>query len=220
MRPHGRLALPPSRSPRATGMRLPASFPTRSPRTTGVASLAVATGDRRRLPRGRHGRPACVSLTVATGDLRRLPRGRLPRGRHRRPAHVFLAVATGDRRRLLRENPGPQGKLWFPNFPLITEINGANFDSHSLALEGGGLRITLTHSHKTLDQNDVWKYERQNRSCNNAGKTTPAATSPIANTYANTEVLEKNRKPSHEFSPQEVLRNELAISLSKHKVKG
>ncbi|KAF3500641.1 hypothetical protein F2Q69_00042039 [Brassica cretica] len=129
-------------------------------------------------------------------------------------------VSETEVKQLIEANPGPQGKLWFPDFPLIMEIDGANFDSHSLTLEGGGLRITLTHSHKTLDQNDVWKYERQNRSCNNAGKTTPAATSPIANTYANTVVLEKNRKPSHDFSPQEVLRNELAISLSKHKVKG
>ncbi|KAF2566934.1 hypothetical protein F2Q70_00025996 [Brassica cretica] len=51
---------------------------------------------------------------------------------------------------------------------------------------------------------------------NNAGKTIPAVTAPIANTYANDVVLEKNRKPIRDFSPQEVLRNELAISLSKH----
>jgi len=54
---------------------------------------------------------------------------------------------------------------------------------------------------------------------NNAGKTTPAATAPMANAYANATVPEKNRKPSREFSPQEVLRNELAISLSTHKGK-
>ncbi|KAL0683793.1 hypothetical protein Bca4012_050641 [Brassica carinata] len=54
---------------------------------------------------------------------------------------------------------------------------------------------------------------------NNAGKTTPVATAPMANTYANPVVLEKNRKTSREFSPQEVLRNEFAIFLSKHKGK-
>ncbi|KAF3590819.1 hypothetical protein DY000_02022736 [Brassica cretica] len=53
----------------------------------------------------------------------------------------------------------------------------------------GGVRITLTHSRKTLDQNDVWKYERKNLH-NNAGKTTPAATAPMANAYANATVLE------------------------------
>ena len=54
---------------------------------------------------------------------------------------------------------------------------------------------------------------------NNTGKTTPAATTPMANAYANAIVPKKNRKPSRDFSPQEVLRNELAISLSKHKWK-
>ena len=40
--------------------------------------------------------------------------------------------------------------------------------------------------------------------CNNAGKTTPAATAPMANAYANATVLEKI---------------ELAISLAEHKGK-
>ena len=28
------------------------------------------------------------------------------------------------------ENPGPQGKLGFPDFPPITKIDGVNFGSH------------------------------------------------------------------------------------------
>ncbi|KAF2575464.1 hypothetical protein F2Q70_00003950 [Brassica cretica] len=90
------------------------SPPSRSPRATEHAILAVATGDRRRLPHGHHGRPSTpssrspratkvASLAVATGDRRRLPRGR-----HGRPASppsrspratgvASLAVATGDR---------------------------------------------------------------------------------------------------------------------------
>ena len=55
---------------------------------------------------------------------------------------------------------------------------------------------------------------------NNAGNATTAANAPMANTYANAIVPEKkNRKPSRDFSPQELLRNELAISLSKHRGK-
>ena len=54
-----------------------------------------------------------------------------------------------------------------------------------------GGRITLTHSRKTLDQNDVWIYERQSCSCKSSGKTTPAATTPIANAHANAVVLDK-----------------------------
>ncbi|KAF3520467.1 hypothetical protein DY000_02058635 [Brassica cretica] len=55
---------------------------------------------------------------------------------------------------------------------------------------------------------------------NNAGKTTPAATTPMANAYANAIVPKKNRKNlAAPFHQQEVLRNELAISLSKHKGK-
>ncbi|KAF3523847.1 hypothetical protein F2Q69_00049623 [Brassica cretica] len=55
---------------------------------------------------------------------------------------------------------------------------------------------------------------------NDAGKTTPAATAPMANAYANAIVPKKNRKNlAATFRQQEVLRNELAISLSKHKGK-
>ncbi|KAF3519088.1 hypothetical protein DY000_02060728 [Brassica cretica] len=52
---------------------------------------------------------------------------------------------------------------------------------------------------------------------NNAGETTPAVTTPMANAYANAAVLEKIKKPSPDFSTQEEHRNELAISLSKQK---
>ncbi|KAF3588693.1 hypothetical protein F2Q69_00028852 [Brassica cretica] len=54
---------------------------------------------------------------------------------------------------------------------------------------------------------------------NNAGNTTPTATAPMANAYANATVLEKIENLARDFSPQEVQRNELAISLSKHKGK-
>ena len=54
---------------------------------------------------------------------------------------------------------------------------------------------------------------------NNAGKTIPADSAPMANAYANATVLEKIEKPSRDFSPQEVQRNELVISLSKHRGK-
>ncbi|KAF3516858.1 hypothetical protein DY000_02061878 [Brassica cretica] len=55
---------------------------------------------------------------------------------------------------------------------------------------------------------------------NNAGKTTPAASAPMANVYANAIVPKKNRKNlAATFRQQEVLRNDLAISLSKHKGK-
>ena len=36
--------------------------------------------------------------------------------------HLSLALA---------ENPGPQGKLGFPGFPRITEIDGVNFGYHT-----------------------------------------------------------------------------------------
>ncbi|KAF2533205.1 hypothetical protein F2Q70_00029697 [Brassica cretica] len=49
---------------------------------------------------------------------------------------------------------------------------------------------------------------------NNAGKTTPAATAPMANAYANATVPEKNRKPSRNFSPQERSSSNQARSLS------
>ncbi|KAL0650516.1 hypothetical protein Bca4012_093207 [Brassica carinata] len=56
---------------------------------------------------------------------------------------------------------------------------------------------------------------------NNAGKTTPAATVHMANDHANAIVPKKKSKKNlaATFRQQEVLRNELAISLSKHKRK-
>ncbi|KAF2551215.1 hypothetical protein F2Q68_00033849 [Brassica cretica] len=52
---------------------------------------------------------------------------------------------------------------------------------------------------------------------NNAGKTIPATTTPMAKAYANAIVPKKNRKNlAATFRQQEVLRNELAISPSKH----
>ncbi|WZZ60698.1 hypothetical protein YC2023_060805 [Brassica napus] len=68
--------------------------------------------------------------------------------------------------------------LCFVSLMFIPKLVSANFVSHSLALEGGGVRITLTHSRKTLDQN-------------NAGKKPPAATAPMANAYANATILKK-----------------------------
>ncbi|KAF3597972.1 hypothetical protein DY000_02022545 [Brassica cretica] len=67
----------------------------------------------------------------------------------------------------------------------------ANFASHSLALEGGGVRITLTHSRKMLNQKMSGNTKDKIAVCNDAGKTTPAATVPMANAYENATVLEK-----------------------------
>ena len=36
----------------------------------------------------------------------------------------------------LAENPEPQEKLGFPDFPLITNIDGVNFGSHNLNESG------------------------------------------------------------------------------------
>ncbi|KAF2590952.1 hypothetical protein F2Q70_00038919 [Brassica cretica] len=52
---------------------------------------------------------------------------------------------------------------------------------------------------------------------NNAGKTTPAVTAPMANAYTNAAVLEKIEKTSRDFLPQEEHQNEFTISLSKQK---
>ncbi|KAF2590411.1 hypothetical protein F2Q70_00038353 [Brassica cretica] len=67
-----------------------------------------------------------------------------------------------DRWFRLPRDPGPLGNLGFPNFPNLTEIDGVNFSSHN--------KIAVR---------------------NNAGKTTPAATAPMANAYVNATVLEK-----------------------------
>ncbi|WZZ36178.1 hypothetical protein YC2023_019579 [Brassica napus] len=63
---------------------------------------------------------------------------------------------------------------------------------------------------------DLWwsSSDLQNKVRNNAGKTTPTATAPMANTYANAIVPKKNRKNLvATFRQQEVLQNDLAISL-------
>ncbi|KAF3540560.1 hypothetical protein F2Q69_00021606 [Brassica cretica] len=54
---------------------------------------------------------------------------------------------------------------------------------------------------------------------NNTGKTTPAATAPMANTYANATFLEKIENLAAIFRLRKCNKNELAISLSKHKGK-
>ncbi|KAF2559106.1 hypothetical protein F2Q68_00014737 [Brassica cretica] len=105
---------------------------------------------------------------------------------------------------LERENPEPQRKLGFLGFPPITKIDGVNFGSHCLALEEGGrLRITHIHGHKTLDRKDVWKYERQIRSTDCS--------------YGQRRSAQQNRKPSRDFSPREEHQNKFTISLSKQK---
>ncbi|KAF3516534.1 hypothetical protein DY000_02059918 [Brassica cretica] len=62
---------------------------------------------------------------------------------------------------LERENPGPQRKLGFPDFPPITEIDVSGNTKDKIAVR------------------------------NNAGKTTPAAPAPMANAYANATILAK-----------------------------
>ncbi|KAF2612137.1 hypothetical protein F2Q70_00011927 [Brassica cretica] len=58
--------------------------------------------------------------------------------------HLFVYLSLA-----LAENLGPQGKLGFLDFPPITEIDGVNFSSHNLALEGGGLTQTPQFSRKS-----------------------------------------------------------------------
>ena len=53
----------------------------------------------------------------------------------------------------LAENPEPQRKLGFLDFPPITKIDGVNFGSHCLALEGGeggGYKLPIFMSTKHL----------------------------------------------------------------------
>ena len=75
------------------------------------------------------------------------------------------------------------GKLGFSYFPNLNENRQCEFRFPQFgARERGGYGLLKTMSGNTKDKIAV---------CNNAGKTTPAATAPMANAYANATVLEK-----------------------------
>ncbi|KAF2545101.1 hypothetical protein F2Q70_00022421 [Brassica cretica] len=98
---------------------------------------------------------------------------------------------------IISENPGPQEKLGFLDFPPITKIDAAK-------------RLIKTTSGNTKDKIAVR---------NNAGKTTPAATAPMVNDYANATVLKKIENLIATFRNWKNNDNQFALSLSKHKGK-
>ena len=115
---------------------------------------------------------------------------------------IYLVTFRGSRREF-----GTSGKVRVSRLSYNYGNRWCEFRFPQFGAIERAVWITLTHGRKTLDRNDVWKYERQTRS-------TDCSYDQRLNKHCSAW---QNRKPSRNFLPWEEHRNELAISLFKEK---